>query len=99
MADHPDYREHLADLLYEAVEGLKALESIELTVSIDDDCDPASIEAAIRQVEEAIDAHIPPYADNEFLAAAADQVKADCRANILQQVAAHEAGRADRTLH
>jgi hypothetical protein len=85
-------------ILEEVGEGLKALEEEVITTQFDPD-DPLSVQAAIDHVEHAIDAKIAPFRDNRLVKQAADQIKAECRANILQQVADHDTDRCARTLH
>jgi hypothetical protein len=80
-----------------AGEGLKALQEEVIETGFDPD-DPASVQAAIAYVEAKVDAKVAPYRGNRLVEEAADQIKAECRANILAQVEAHT-GRGSRTLH
>jgi len=90
--------DEMTRILEEAGEGLKLLEEEVITTQFDPD-DPLSIQAAIDHVERAIDAKIAPFRNNRLVKEAADQIKVECRANILQQVAHHETDRGSRTLH
>ncbi|OTP67689.1 hypothetical protein PAMC26510_30340 [Caballeronia sordidicola] len=75
----------------------KALQEEVIETGFDPD-DPASVQAAIAYVEAKVDAKVAPYRGNRLVEEAADQIKAECRANILAQVEAHT-GRGSRTLH
>lgn len=90
--------DEMTRILEEAGEGLKALEEEVITTQFDPD-DPVSVQAAIDHVEHAIDAKIAPYRGNRLVEEAADQTKAECRTNILQQVADHNTDRRSRTVH
>jgi hypothetical protein len=90
--------DEMTRILEEASEGLKALEEEVITTQFDPD-DPASVQAAIDHVENAIDMKIAPYRGNRLVEEAADQIKEECRTNILQQVADHDTHRGSRTLH
>jgi hypothetical protein len=72
-------------ILEEAGAGLKALEEEVITTRFDPD-DPASVQAAIEHIEHAIDVTTAPFRGNRLVEEAADQIKAECRAWILQQV-------------
>jgi hypothetical protein len=85
-------------LLAEAGEGLKVLQEEVITAGFDPD-DPASVAAAIQHVENTIDAKVARFRGNALVREAADQIKAECRANILQQVEAASTTRGTRTLH
>ena len=71
------------------VEAKKALETLdgELDSVYVDPQDPASVDAAILQVNATIDARIGPYADNPIIAPLAQNMKAQYRESILAQVA------------
>jgi hypothetical protein len=62
-----------------------------------------SVEAAIQHLEDTIDAKVARFYGNalvrEAANEAANQIKAECRANILQQVEAAGTNRRARTLH
>jgi glycyl-tRNA synthetase beta subunit len=58
-----------------------------------------SVEASIQQVEDTIDAKVSRFYDNVLVREAANQIKAECRANILQQVEAAGTNRGTRTLY
>jgi hypothetical protein len=88
----------LTRTLAEAGEGLKVLQEEVITAGFDPD-EPASVEAAIQHVEATIDAKVARFRDNALVREAADQIKAECRANILQQVEAASTNRGARTLH
>jgi len=90
--------DEMTRILEEAGEGLKVLQEEVITAGFDPD-DPVSVEAAIRHVEETIDAKVARFRDNALVREAADQIKAECRANILQQVEAASTNRGSRTLH
>lgn len=90
--------EELARTLAEAGEGLKALQDEVIEAGFDPD-NPASVQAAIQHVEDTIDAKVARFRGNAVVREAADQIKAECRANILQQVADYDADRRTRTLH
>jgi hypothetical protein len=90
--------DEMTRILEEAGEGLKALEEEVITTQFDPD-DPVSVQAAIDHVEHAIDAKIAPYRGNRLVEEAVDQIKAECRTNILQQVADHNTNRRSRTVH
>lgn len=87
----------LLQTLAEAGEGLKALQDEVIEAGFDPD-DPASVQAAIEHVEAKVDAKVEPYRGNRLVVEAAEQIKVECRANILAQVEAH-AGHGPRTLH
>ena len=92
----------LSDELYrtlaEAGEGLKALQDEVIEAGFDPD-DPTSVQAAIKHVEDMIDAKVARFQGNAFVREAADQIKAECRANILAQAEAAGTNRGTRTLH
>jgi hypothetical protein len=90
--------DEMTRILEEAGEGLKVLQEEVVTAGFDPD-DPMSVEAAIRHVEDTIDAKVARFRDNPLVREAADQIKAECRANILQQVEAASTNRGSRTLH
>jgi hypothetical protein len=94
--------EKLADdvlqILAEAGEGLKALQDEVIEAGFDPD-DPASVQAAIQHVEATIDAKVARFRGNRLVEEAADAIKAECRANILQQVEAASTTRGTQTLH
>lgn len=90
--------DELARTLAEAGEGLKALQDEVIEASFDPD-DPASVQAAIEHVDATIDAKVARFHGNALVQEAADQIKAECRANILQQVEAATTNRGTRTLH
>jgi hypothetical protein len=90
--------DELAKTLVEAGEGLKALQDEVVEAGFDPD-DPASVQAAIQHVEATIDAKVARFQGNALVREAADQIKAECRANILQQVEAASTTRGTRTLH
>ncbi|OTP77281.1 hypothetical protein PAMC26577_08465 [Caballeronia sordidicola] len=90
--------DEMTRILEEASAGLKALEEEVIRTQFDPD-DPASVQAAIDHVEHTIDAKIAPFRGNRLVEEAAEQIKAECRANILQQVADHDTDRGSRTLH
>lgn len=90
--------DELTRVLAEAAEGLKALEDEVITTRFDPD-DPVSIQTAIDHVEHAIDTKIARFRGNRLVEEAADQIKAECRANILQQVEVASTNRGTRTLH
>jgi hypothetical protein len=100
------YKEHAMDelsdeltrTLAEAGEGLKAFQDEVIEAGFDPD-DPASVEAAIQHVEATVDAKVARFRGNALVREAADQIKAECRANILQQVEAAGKNRGTRTLH
>ena len=89
--------EDVLQTLAEAGEGLKALQEEVIEAGFDPD-DPASVQAAIAYVEAKVDAKVAPYRGNRLVEEAAEQIKAECRANILARVEAHT-GRGSRTLH
>ena len=84
--------DELALTLAEAGEGLKALQDEVIEAGFDPD-DPASVQAAIQHVENTIDAKVARFRGNALVRDAADQIKAECRANILRQVEAACANR------
>jgi hypothetical protein len=90
--------DEMTRILEEAAEGLKALEEEVITAEFDPD-DPVSVEAAIAHVEAVIDAKIARFRGNRLVEEAADAIKAECRANILLQVADRDTDRGTRTLH
>jgi hypothetical protein len=90
--------DELARTLAEAGEGLKALQDEVIEAGFDPD-DPASVQAAIQHVDDTIDAKVARFRGNALVREAADQIKAECRANILQQVEAAGTNRGTRTLH
>ncbi|SOE97276.1 hypothetical protein SAMN05414139_10374 [Burkholderia sp. D7] len=90
--------DELTRVLAEAGEGLKALQEDVITTGFDPD-DPVSVEAAIQHVEDTIDAKVARFYGNALVREAANQIKAECRANILQQVEAAGTHRGARTLH
>jgi hypothetical protein len=90
--------DEMTRILEEAAEGLKALEDEVITAEFDPD-DPASVEAAIAHVEAVIDAKIARFRGNRLVDEAADAIKAECQASILQQVADRDTVRGTRTLH
>jgi hypothetical protein len=87
----------LTRTLAEAAEGLKALEEEVITTCFDPE-DPLSVQAAIQYVEDKIDAKIARFDGNALVQEAANQ-KAECRANILEQVENADVSRGSRTLH
>jgi hypothetical protein len=90
--------DELTATLAEAGEGLKVLQEEVITAGFDPD-DPASVQAAIQHVEDTIDGKIARFRGNALVREAADQIKAECRANILQQVEGASTNRGSRTLH
>jgi hypothetical protein len=90
--------ESMTRTLAEAAEGLKALEDEVITTCFDPE-DPESIQAAIPYVEDTIDARITRSQGNALVQEAANQVKAECRVNILEQVENADVSRGSRTLH
>ena len=90
--------DELALTLAEAGEGLKGLQDEVIETGFDPD-DSASVQAAIQHVDDTIDAKVARFRGNALVREAADQIKAECRANILQQVEAVRANRGTRTLH
>jgi hypothetical protein len=50
--------------------------------------DPASIEAAIRDIESTIDERLGPYATNPFVAPILEQTKEHCRSEIIEKASA-----------
>lgn len=84
--------------LAEAGEGLQALQDEVIEAGFDPD-DPASVQAAIQHVEATIDAKVARFQGNALVRAAADQIKAECRANIFAQVEAARTNCGTRTLH
>jgi hypothetical protein len=89
--------DELAATLAEAGKGLKACKK----KSSERDLihDPASIQAAIEHVETVIDAKVARFRGNALVRETAEQIKAECRANILAQVEAASIQRGTRTLH
>jgi hypothetical protein len=85
-------------LLEEAAEGLKALEDEVITAEFDPN-DPASVDAAIRHIDNTIDAKVARFLGNRLVEEAAHATKAECRANILLQAADRDTDRGTRTLH
>lgn len=80
----------LNQLSRQLTDAKKALESLdgELgTVSIDPD-DPASIEAAIQNMEAIIDERLGPYASNPIIAPLAESMKEQYRQSIIDRAAA-----------
>ena len=73
--------------LDEASAALKALDGQLGTVSFDPD-DPASIEAAIQEVERLVDEKLGAYASNPIISPLADQMKATYRDGIVEKAAA-----------
>ncbi|OTP68212.1 hypothetical protein [Caballeronia sordidicola] len=90
--------DELSRTLAEAGEGLKALQEEVIEAGFDPD-DPASVQAAIEHVETVIDAKVARFRGNALVREAADQIKVECRANILAQVEAASTRRGTRTLH
>ena len=90
--------DELTRTLAEAGEGLEALQEEVIEASFDPD-DPASVQAAIQHVEDTIDAKVARFRGNALVREAADQIKAECRANILQRVEAASTNRGTQTLH
>ena len=90
--------EELTRTLAEAGEGLKALQEEVIEAGFDPD-DPVSVQAAIQHVDDTIDAKVARFRGNALVREAADQIKAECRANILQQVEAASTNRGTRALH
>ncbi|OTP74273.1 hypothetical protein [Caballeronia sordidicola] len=95
MATPPD---EMTRILEEAAEGLKALEDEVITAGFDPD-DPASVDAAIRHIDNTIDAKVARFRGNRLVEEAADAIKAECRANILLQATVCDTDRGTRTLH
>ncbi|MEM5387945.1 hypothetical protein VSR68_30800 [Paraburkholderia phymatum] len=77
---------------------LAALEQVTLTLSFDPD-DPASIEAALGEMDARIDAAIAPFHGHPFVEAVARQIKDECRYRVLEQIATGAAAGSSRTLH
>lgn len=71
-------------------EAQRVLESLdgELTVVQFSPDDPASIEAAIQQVEQVIDEKVGEHSSNSFIAPLAEQMKAQYRDAIIERAAA-----------
>ncbi|OTP66578.1 hypothetical protein [Caballeronia sordidicola] len=90
--------DEMTRVLEEAAEGLKALEDEVITAEFDPE-DPASVEAAIAHVEARIDAKIARFRGNRLVKEAADAIKVECRANILEQATDRDTNRGTRTLH
>jgi hypothetical protein len=88
----------LARTLAEGSEGLEALQDEVIEAGFDPD-DPTSIQAAIQHVDDTIDAKVARFEGNALVREAADQIKAECRANILAQVEASITNQGTRTLH
>jgi hypothetical protein len=76
----------LLSLLDDVAAALQSLEDFKVTVNFDDK-DPHSVEAAIQAVEAAIDARVAAYRGNELIESAVAELKAECRAGILEQPA------------
>src|SRR5258708_1519131 len=83
--------------LAEAGEGLEALQEEVIEAGFDPD-DPASVQAAIQHVEDTIDAKVARFRGNALVREAADQIKTECRADILQQVEAAGTNRGTPTV-
>jgi len=89
MATLPD---EMTRILEEAAEGLKALEDEVITAGFDPD-DPASVDAAIRHIDDTIDAKVAKFRGNRLVEEAADAIKAECRANIFLHAAVRDTDR------
>lgn len=70
--------------LKEAEQALSELDG-ELGVVHYNPFDPASIEAAIQTINRMIDNRTERYADNSIIGPLAEQMKENCRENILQK--------------
>lgn len=73
--------------LKDAQKALSELDGAIAEVAFDPN-DPASIDRAIHEVEQAVDDRIAPYARNEIVASIADELKENARASILERAAA-----------
>lgn len=73
--------------LEDAQEAMAALDG-ELGTVIFDAHDPASIEAAIQQIETTVDERLGAYASNSIIGPLVDQMKAKCRQGIIDHAAA-----------
>lgn len=73
--------------LEDAQKALSELDGELGTVNFTPD-DPASIEAAIRQIEDIIDERVGQYASNPFVAPLIDGLKEQYREGIIEQAAA-----------
>lgn len=49
--------------------------------------DPSSIEQAIQQVNDAVDAKVAPYTGNDMVMSVAEELKENARAEILERAA------------
>ena len=80
----------LDQLHQQLIDVKKALESLdsEFVTVIIDPHDPASIEAAIQDVETTIDQRLGPYASNTIIAPLAENIKKQYRESILDRAAA-----------
>lgn len=77
----------LSRQLEDAQKALSELDGELGTVKFNPD-DPASIEAAIRQIEDIIDERVGQYASNPFVAPMIDGLKEQYREGIIEQAAA-----------
>lgn len=90
--------DEMTRLLEEAAEGLRALEEEVITAEFNP-ADPASVDAAIRHIDNTIDAKVARFRGNRLVEEAADAIKAECRANILLQATVRDTDCGTRTLH
>lgn len=81
--------------LKEAQRALEAIDGNLTQVSFDPD-DPASIDAAIQQVNDAIDERVSQYASNPFVAPLIEQAKEHFRQVILDRAEAARLRQADQ---
>jgi predicted DNA-binding transcriptional regulator YafY len=82
-----DGLDKLSRNLEEAKEALSAIDGDLGTVSFDPE-DPASIEAAIQQVEHIVDDRLGQYASNPIIGPLAEDMKDKYREGILEKAAA-----------
>lgn len=73
--------------LKDAQRAISQLDGDIANVSFDPN-DPASIERAISQVEQAVDEKVAPYARNEIVTSIAEELKENAREAILERAAA-----------
>lgn len=90
----PKRSNEFARTLTEVSEGLELLQEEVITAGFDPD-DHSSVQAAIEHAEATINAKVARFQGDALAREGADQIKAECRANILPQVEAHRRANED----
>ncbi|WP_144156141.1 hypothetical protein [Paraburkholderia sp. BCC1885] len=98
MSDYPTGPNSSGEPDDRAADALDALRQLTITLSFDRD-NPASIEAAIRELDTRIDATVTPFRGNAFIEEAARQIKRECRDHLLLHIAKRDADDPGRMLH